>query len=117
MRIEFEFCELPLIVDLGFEAGLVNGSASIHAEPTGEWFVDNIFLDGSKPKDGGGFERRPVEIDRKNWLWLAILDQLENGRFKAHVQDAVEKALDADDVRPRSDFDEHNTLNHAQQGV
>lgn len=117
MKINFIFEELPLVVELGFEAGLVNGSADIHAEATGEWFVDKIFLDGLR-KAPVGFERRPVEIDRGRWLWSAILDQLENGSFKPHVEDAVEKAIDADDVGPsRSENSEHSTLNAAQQGV
>ncbi len=117
MFISFPFEELPLIVEVGFEAGLVNGSADIHAEASGEWFVDKIFLDGSR-EASVGFDRKPIEIDRGHWLWSAIIDQLENGRFKSHVEDAVEKARDADDVGPsRSEFSEHSTLNAAQQGV
>ena len=117
--VHFEFEELPLIVDLGFEAGLVNGSADIHAHEGGEWFVDKIFLDGSRPlAPCAGFERRPVELDRGSAIYLAILDQLENGRFKDSIVDAVREALDADDVgtSPRSEFTEHSTLNRAQQG-
>lgn len=113
--VKFEFEELPLIVVSGVEAGLINGSANIHAHVDGEWFVDEIFLDGYR-KAAVGFELVPTEVERTSPLFLLILDQLENGRFRTSVESAVAAALDADDVRPRSDFSEHNTLSHAQQG-
>ena len=113
--VEFKFEELPLIVAGGVEAGLVTGHANIHAHPGGEWFVDEVFLDGYR-KAKVGFDVVPVEIERTSPLFLMIIDQLETGRFKSAVEDAVTSALDADDVRLRSDFAEHNTLSHAQQG-
>ena len=117
-QITFPFEELPLIVDLGTEAGLVNGTASIHVHKDGEWFVNEIFLDGYHKKYNAlGFDAVPVEVERRSPLFSLILDQLENGKFKNHIVDAVANALEADDVRVRSDRGDHSTLNRAQQGI
>ena len=135
-EIDFDFEELAIVVDLGFEAGLVNGSATIAYESDGEWFVREIRLDGHRlrslaERTGddtiGMIERRAVVIDRADraWLYLAILDQLENGRFKDHVADAIkdDRAARADEHadherdRRRDDRDEHSTLDRAHQGV
>jgi hypothetical protein len=132
-ELKFDFEELPLIVDLGFEAGLVNGIATIGYEDDGEWFVREIALDGFRKLAGaniqaGGipksiYERKPVVLDRASYTWLysAICDQLENGRFKNHVVDAVQNALsehDEDSGTRRPDPNaEHSTMNRAQQGA
>lgn len=114
-ELEFTFEELPILVDLGTEAGLVNGSATIRFDDDGEWSVSEIALDGYGPNH----IRKPVIIDQElhNWLYLAILDQLENGRFKNHIRDAIEKELDDDGVHRRTNRENHSTLNRAQQGV
>lgn len=137
-ELEFPFEELPLIVDLGFEAGLVNGAATIGYEDDGEWFVRALSLDGHRRIPAAEktaieaklgtvikpYQEKPVEIDRASFGWLfgAIVDQFENGRFKIHVEDAVQKALEGDredGTAPsqRDDREEHSTLNHAQHGV
>lgn len=113
------FEELPLLVEDGFEAGLVNGTATICASQEGEWFVTAITLDGYGP----GHERKPVEveIETHQQIYLAIVDRLEHGRFKDSIDDAVQKAMEdqREDGGPRhrSDQEEHSTLNRAQQGV
>lgn len=139
-EFEFSFEELPLIVEGGFHAGLVNGSATIGYYSHGEWFVRAIALDGSRERSQeerandaetyhrtgkllGRFEQRPLAIDMAShkWLYLAIYDQLESGRFKDHVHDAVQKALEGaredGGPRQRDDRDHHSTLNRAQTGV
>jgi len=135
-ELKFDFEELPLIVDLGFEAGLVNGIATIGYEDDGEWFVREIALDGFRRRSAQEcldlhepgkvcpcFEIKPVVIDRASYAWLyaAICDQLENGRFKNHVVDAVQNALSEYDegsgTRRPDPNAEHSTMNRAQQGV
>lgn len=135
-QIEFEFCELALLIDLSFEAGLVNGTATIAYENDGEWFVREIALDGFRKRTAAEmadvaekalhgsarlpmFERKPVIIDRAShaWLYGAIHDQLENGRFKAQIEDAIDEDREAarDDAADRKrqaqrdDRTEHST--------
>ena len=139
-ELKFNFEELPIIVDLGFEAGLVNGTATIGYEDGGEYFVREIALDGhrrrsiaeraesqAKGRAFPMFERKSVIVDRASysWLYVAICDQLENGRFKNHVVDAIEadRAASrhdaADDRRDqlRDERAEHSTTNRSQQGT
>ena len=139
-EIKFTFEELPLIVDLGFEAGLVNGTAAIKYHDDGEWFIDEIALEGHRERSiaeranlaindvlGPRFEIKPVIIDRaeRPWLYLAIHDQLENGRFKDQIEKHIdedraacrEDAADQQRERRRDERAEHSTLNRAQQGV
>jgi hypothetical protein len=118
----FEFEELPIVVEGGFEAGLVNGSALISIHNYDEWYIRQVFLDGSRKKQAAvGFDRKPIEIDRNSWLFLSICDQLESGRFKQYVDDAVVEELSAcgDDIadQRREERREHSTLNKSQQGV
>ena len=125
--IKLNFDELPLIVEDGFEAGLVNGTAAISYHADNEWCVTGISLDGARLRTiaertagGGVFERKPVALESTGWLYLAILHQLENGRFKSFVEDAIDadRAASADDAadQRREARNEHSTLNRAQQG-
>lgn len=93
--LTFTFEELPLIVENGFEAGLVSGEAEITYHDNGEWFVHEIYLQGYKSKGDSiaGFERRMVEIDRDTELHLNILDRLERGRFADSITDMVSEEL------------------------
>ena len=135
-ELEFTFEELPIIVDLGFEAGLVNGTATIRYHSDGEWSVREIALDGFRSRPmaerqalaingvpAAPYVTKPVIVDRAAhaWLYLAIHEQLENGRFKILVERAIHDALEADrdegGERMKTDYEEHNTHNRAQHGV
>ncbi len=74
----FSFEELPLVIEGGFEAGLVNGSAEISYHRDGEWTIHSISLDGCKRlhhtveelwvaaqtmKFLPAYERKPVALD------------------------------------------------------
>lgn len=107
-ELTFTFEELPLIVELGYEAGLINGSATIHYFDDGEWFVGEIYLDShrratetEKPTHGL-FVRGKIEIERSSPLYLPVLDQLEHGRFKDAIEDEIQSALDDREI-PRVD--------------
>jgi hypothetical protein len=111
--LTYEFEELPLVVEGGFEAGLVNGSAEIRVYDDGAWFVGSIYLDGFK-----GREQKPIEIyGRTSGLFLAIWEQLTEGRFKDFIQAKVDAAREADGVTFRSDRSEHSTHHAALSGA
>lgn len=139
MEIEVEFSELPIGTDLGFEFGLLNGEATISFHRDGEWVVKAISLDGHRKRSPEEmlaldcaalprgkplperYEYRQVNIDwqASPWLYGAILDQLENNEtFKDYITDRVVQELEQDGgYEGRSDYDEHSTLNAAQQGL
>lgn len=106
-ELEYEFSELPLIVELGFEAALINGVATIGYQLDGEWSVREIALDGYRPippeqqeADRADFvqrlfQRKPVALcrDSNPWLYATIIDRLESGAFKSAIEEAVAAAL------------------------
>lgn len=109
--ISYTFEELPLGVDLGFEYALIDGEADIDFFNDGHWSVGDIYLEGyrhlTKAEIWENFEatarnaepphktnRKSIKLDPSSWMYLAILDQLENGRFKNSVDDAVQKAIE-----------------------
>ncbi len=125
-ELKLSFEELPLIVDLGIEGAPVNGTATIGFEDDGDWVVDEITLDGSRlctpaetVRAGKLFERKPIELCRASypWLYATITDQLENGRFRKLIDDAIGKELEEAGTSRPDPNKEHSTLNRVQQGV
>lgn len=105
-NLDFTFEELPLLIDFGFEAGLVNGSAAINYHRDGEWSIDAIYLDGHKPKSSDEieaakvagkrfdlFHRKPVSLERGSTLYAMIYGRLD-GEWKPRIQDKVDEAND-----------------------
>ena len=91
----YEFEELPLVVECGFDAGLISGSALISVHELDDWYIKKVFLDGFRKKhNASGFDRKPIEVDYKSWIFLAICDQLDGGKFKQYVEDAIAKEYD-----------------------
>ena len=112
-EITFNFDELPLIIEGGFHAATISGSAVIAYEPDGEWFVREITLDGSRLRPEqerddiaragqtlklGLFERKPIPLCQKSnpWLYATIVDRLEHYYADA-IADEIEQALDDGD--------------------
>lgn len=104
------FEELPLLVDLGFEAGLVNGSAEISYEANGEWSIGAIHLDGHKRlrwtleehveasrtgKRLAAFENKAVALEVGSSLYQAIYSRLTH-EWSDSVQDKVHEHNDDD---------------------
>lgn len=114
-ELTFTFEELPLVVELGCEAGLINGSATIRYYDDGEWFIHEIYLDShrnateAEKAKHGFYVRGKIEIDRSSFLYLPIHEQLENGRFKDAITDEVQAALDDREV-PRVDANAEHRL-------
>lgn len=99
--LQFRFEELPLVIDDGFEAGEVSGTAEIAYHGDGEWCVRAIALDGARRLPAaptpvstatGRFLRRSVALDDGDPLFLRILDRLEQG-WAGRVGEAVASAL------------------------
>lgn len=101
----YEFEELPLIIDLGWEAGLLNGQATIAYHDDGEWFIHGIALDGFRERD-----RKPVDLENKSEAYRTICDRLSSGRFADYINERVWEELAEDGISPICDFQEHSTL-------
>lgn len=99
MKRETEFCfeELPLIIQNGYEAGLVNGVAHLTYDREGFWNIEAISLDGyrSSPtdKDGKPLDRyKQTFLDAGTPIYLAIYDRLESEwseKVGTHVHEAI----------------------------
>lgn len=116
---QFDFEELPAIVlPDGTEGALQNGSAEVRYFRDGEWGIGTIWVDGFRKNADGKFDRVPVELEFNVFtafptlhgsLYLAIYEQLTEGRFKAHVQAKVLEQLAKDRV-PQVDINAEHRL-------
>lgn len=108
--LNFQFEELPLVIDSGFEAGDVTGSAEISYHRDGEWSIRAIALGGARRRSHTAqdvaaavrtgralpaFERRSVALDEGDTLYLRIYHRLEHD-WRDRVQNAVIEQLAAD---------------------
>lgn len=108
-EIVFEFDNLPILSDLGFEAGPVDGRATpvdgratISFDDEGAWHVTDISLNGHKhvasphyPISGDWIRGQVHVCPKANpWLYAAIRDRLEAGEFNSTITDKVAEALD-----------------------
>ena len=106
-QLHYRFEELPLVIENGFSAGLVNGSALINYWTDGQWGISQIYLDGHKRKAPAeitaailmkkpGFKcwhERDMQLDRGDRLNAIIWDRLEN-EWRDQVQDAINHAIE-----------------------
>ncbi len=133
-EFEFPFEDLPTIIERGFAADMTaNGTATISYHTDGEWFITEIALDASRERSSaeraihfektggviGRFESKRIIIDRASYAWLydAIYDQLENGRFKSQIEAKIDDELGHAGISRADPNREHSTLNRTQQGV
>lgn len=104
----YDFDELPLVIEGGFEAGLIAGSAEVSYFRDGEWTISGISLDGHRMlspserdalaeagKPVSFFERKSVALDAGTSLFNSILHRLEH-EWRGKVQDAVNEAIEED---------------------
>lgn len=105
---EFSFDELPLVIEGGFEAGLIAGSAEVSYFRDGEWTITGISLDGHRLRSNRElddhaalgkpvpmFERKSIALDAGTSLFGTILHRLEH-EWRGKVQDAVIEAIAED---------------------
>lgn len=123
-QIAYTFEELPLVIENGFSAGLVNGTAEINFGANAEWFIGAICLDGHRRKPTGewitdmlrtkqagpAFEEKPVELEQPSWLYTAIFGRLdEAGTWRDHIQGIVNERLENEGAPSIDPNNEHRT--------
>jgi hypothetical protein len=104
----YEFDELPLVIEGGFEAGLIAGSAEVSYFRDGEWTITGVYLDGQREltpserqelADNGKpvrfSARKSIALDAGTSLFNSILHRLEH-EWRGKVQDAVNEAIEED---------------------
>jgi hypothetical protein len=99
----FEFEELPLMVEGGFQCGLINGVADISYDRDGTWSVSAVALEGHRQNYYSAeyreaaaarkehlprFQIKNVWLDAGTSIHLMIVDRLET-EWRGQVQDAV----------------------------
>jgi hypothetical protein len=89
----FDFQELPLVIERGIEAGLINGQAEIEYERDGEWMILNVTLEGYDRRVDG--KRIYPQIDAPPVV-AAIIDNRLNKEWHTRVCDAVSEQLASD---------------------
>jgi hypothetical protein len=117
-EFRFTFEELPLVIDLGFSAGLVTGSAQItywREDGYTQWTVGRIYLEGHRKateqeRAAGSkmFITRDVEVawDREadpegktfeSQLYLTIFGQLDgDASWRDVIEDQVNRRLESE---------------------
>src|SRR3569623_343249 len=113
-EIIYEFSELPLLIDLGTEGGLVNGSAEIgYIVSNGDWYNHKIYHDGYKNvKHSCAFDRKSGEVEQGQLY--DIIAGLLYGEWHDRVQEAVNRQI-AGDCSIAHVFDHrHDSLKHAR---
>jgi hypothetical protein len=114
---EYNFDDLPLVIENGFEACEVAGSAEVSYSSDGEWSVESIHFDGNKrnhytleqlyeaQKTNAPlphWTRQSVELDRGTPIFSIIHDRLEN-EWRERVQDAVRQQIEDDRIQAADD--------------
>lgn len=92
MQIEFDFFDLEIIPGL-----YANGTAEITVRPDGvnddpEWFIGRIFLHGEKNTLCEVEHSLPVRTV-SGMVRLAIINQLEHGRYSEAINDEITSRL------------------------
>jgi hypothetical protein len=106
--LHFCFEELPLLIEAGFEAGDMTGSAEISYHRDGEWSIRAIALDAGRRRSPAemlaaarsdrplsNFERRPLRLEEGDPIYLRIYHRLEH-EWRGRVETAVIDQLAAD---------------------
>ena len=106
--LTIEFDDLPLISEDGKTGAEISGHAEITYLPEGEWYVSGIEF----PNKAGA-----LQVDRGTSLWHLIVAALDSPKRREAIDDAVLDHMAEHGISARSDYDEHNTLHRAAQGV
>lgn len=94
--LSYEFNELPLVIDNGVEAGLINGCAEVLYRREGDWQIDSVCIEGWQ---GATQEERAA--GKSPWVYVAAPDEIAtlivnrlNTDWRSRVQNAVNEELD-----------------------
>lgn len=97
--LSYPFEELPDFWDSEYRSGAHNGCAEISYSQSGEWTVRAIALDCHNGKCGDAARAKAIPLSRayQGALWEALCESLD-AFARDHIQDAVNRALEADGV-------------------
>lgn len=88
--LTYEFEELPLVLENGIQAGLVDGEAEIaYSRDVWDFTIKSIAL---TCWNGAGRMKKCMPLDEGNPLYGIIYDRLEN-HYSENVQEAVRQQL------------------------
>lgn len=92
--LRFPFEELPDFWDGEFRSGAHNGCAEISYFESGEWTIGAISLDCHNGKIGSAAKGKTIPLSRayQGALWESLSESLD-AFSRAHIQDAVDRAL------------------------
>ncbi len=109
----YPFEELPDFWDGEFRSGSHNGCAEICYFESGEWTIGAISLDCHNGKIGSAAKEKSIPLSRayQGALWDALSESLDVFS-RAHIQDAVERALAADGISIAPPQAEHRLRAH-----
>ncbi|HKY85358.1 MAG TPA: hypothetical protein VJL90_01195 [Pseudorhodoplanes sp.] len=97
--LSYRFEELPDFRDGEFRSGAHSGCAEISYSQSGEWTVRAIALDCHNGKCGEAARGKSIPLSRayQGALWEALCESLD-AFARDHIQDAVNRALEAEGV-------------------
>jgi hypothetical protein len=110
--LRYPFEELPDFWDGEFRSGAHNGCAEICYSESGEWTVRSIALDCHNGKCADAAKGKTILLSRayQGPLWEALCESLD-AFSRAHIQDAVDRALVEDGVSMAQPQAEHRLRN------
>ena len=106
--LSFEFDELPLVAEGGKTGAEVSGTAEIAYLSDGDWYVEAVWFQNRTGR---------LYIERGTAIFNLIVAALDAPKWREAVDQAIADDMAEHGIGPRSDFDEHNTLHRAAQGV
>src|SRR5258708_36019009 len=92
-EFNFEFSDLPLVIENGIQAGIVEGIAVISYGVDCNWVIKSIYLYGYQRNDPSDRASYPVMLVTGTMLEMIIRHRLKRDWF-GHVQDAVNVDID-----------------------
>ena len=111
--LSYPFEELPDFWDGEFRFGAHNGCAEISYSESGDWTVRAIALDCHNGKCGDAARGKSISLSRayQGALWEALCESFD-AFARDHIQDAVNRALEAEAFRLRTGRSQHRLRAH-----
>ena len=110
MELQFEISDLPLVIENGIEAGLIEGLAVVSYDQHGDWGIKSIYMYGYKKNDRAAY---PVKLDSGTFLESLIRFRLEHD-WRQKVQDEINAAVEND---RESDADDRADMRREYTGL
>ena len=97
MRIgtfSYELHELPLVIHDGIQAAFVNGQVQVHYHEEGQWYLEDICVEGKVRRNGHGEHEWP-HVPATPPIAEIIEYRLKN-EWAGLIQSAIDEALTED---------------------